>query len=196
MDLFTTLPQTVVADAEGGIRYFPDVVDPATADAWFAALRDGVRWKVQDRPMYDRVVTIPRLLAAFRLADAPPGLPLDAMRAVAQAHAPAPYDAVGMNLYRDGGDSVAMHGDKLHTIVAPHPIALFSLGATRRMLVRAKAPGARAVAIDLAPGSLLVMSHASQSTHEHGIPKTKAAIGPRMSVVFRVRSPAARRYDG
>ena len=52
MDLFAAQPQTVVADAEGGIRYFPDVVDAATADAWFAALSDGVRWKLQDRPMY------------------------------------------------------------------------------------------------------------------------------------------------
>ncbi|MBP6457510.1 MAG: alpha-ketoglutarate-dependent dioxygenase AlkB, partial [Pseudoxanthomonas sp.] len=33
----------------------------------------------------------------------------------------------------------------------------------------------------------LSMSHASQSTHEHGIPKTRRAQGPRISVVFRVR---------
>ena len=152
MDLFAAQPQPIVTDAEGGIRYFPDVVDPATADAWFAALRDGVRWKLQDRPMYDRVVAIPRLLASFPLASAPPGLPLAEMLAAVHRHVDAPFNAVGMNLYRDGADSVAMHGDKLHTIVAPHPIALLSLGATRRMLVKAKAPGARAVGVDLAPG--------------------------------------------
>ena len=196
MDLFAGQPQPIVADAEGGIRYFPDVVDAATAAAWFSALRDGVKWKLQDRPMYDRVVAIPRLLASFPLDAVPPGLPLPAMLAVVQAFAPAPYSAVGMNLYRDGSDSVAMHGDKLHTIVAPHPIALLSLGAPRRMLVKARAPGARAVGIDLQPGSLLVMSHASQSTHEHGIPKTKATVGARMSVVFRVRSSVDRPYDG
>ena len=196
MDLFAAQPQSIIDDAEGGIRYVPDIVDPAIADAWFAVLRDGVRWKSADRPMYDRVVAIPRLLASFALADAPPGMPLDAMLAAVRRHVAAPFNAVGMNLYRDGADSVALHGDKLHTIVAPHPIALVSLGATRRMLVKAKRPGARAVGIDLAPGSLLVMSHASQKTHEHGIPKTKADVGPRMSVVFRVRSTAARPYDG
>ena len=146
--------------------------------------------------MYDRVVAIPRLLASFPLAAAPPGLPLAEMLATVHRHVDAPFNAVGMNLYRDGADSVAMHGDKLHTIVAPHPIALLSLGATRRMLVKAKAPGARAVGVDHAPGSLLVMSHAAQSTHEHGIPKTKADVGPRMSVVFRVRSAVDRPYDG
>jgi hypothetical protein len=31
------------------------------------------------------------------------------------------------------------------------------------------------------------MSHASQHTHEHGIPKTTAAVGERISLAFRVR---------
>jgi hypothetical protein len=57
------------------------------------------------------------------------------------------------------------------------------------MNIRAKA-GGRALGIDLEPGSLLVMSHASLITHEHGIPKTTKAVPPRMSVVFRAR-PAA-----
>jgi hypothetical protein len=33
------------------------------------------------------------------------------------------------------------------------------------------------------------MSHASQSTHDHGIPKTPAQVGPRISLAFRVRQP-------
>lgn len=196
MDLFAAQPQNVVADAEGGVRYFPDVVDADTAAAWFAALRDGVHWKRLDRPMYDRVVAIPRLQATFVLADAPPDLPLAAMLDLAHRHAPAPYNAVGLNYYRDGADSVAMHGDKLATIVAPQPIALLSLGSPRRMLVKARVPGARAIALDLEPGSLLVMSHASQSTHEHGIPKTTSVVGPRISAVFRLRSRVDRPYDG
>jgi alkylated DNA repair dioxygenase AlkB len=196
MDLFAAVPQRVVDDAEGGIRYFPDIVDGATADAWFAALRDGARWKLAERPMYDRVVAIPRMLASYALAKAPPGLPFPEMLAAVRRHVDAPFNGIGMNLYRDGTDSVAMHGDKLHSIVAPYPIALVSLGAPRRMLVRANAPGARAVGIDLQPGSLLVMSHASQSTHEHGIPKTRTAVGPRMSVVFRVRAKDDLPYDG
>jgi len=99
---------------------------------------------------------------------------------------PAAYTDVGMNLYRDGRDSVAMHNDKLHSLVPGEPIALISLGDTRRMNLRAK-EGGRAFGVDLAPGSLLVMSHASQLTHEHGIPKTARPVGARMSVVFRAR---------
>ena len=103
---------------------------------------------------------------------------------------PGSYNSAGLNLYRDGQDSVAMHNDKLHMLLPGQPIALVSLGASRRMNIRAKA-GGRALGIDLQPGSLLAMSHASQLTHEHGIPKTTRPVPPRMSVVFRAR-PAAR----
>ena len=85
-----------------------------------------------------------------------------------------------------------MHNDKLHMLVPGQPIALVSLGAPRRMNIRAKA-GGRALGIDLEPGSLLVMSHASQVTHEHGIPKTTKPVPPRMSVVFRARPAVSSR---
>lgn len=186
MSLFAPTPVTLVDDAEGGIVHWPQWLPPALADAWFRALHDRAAWTHQRRPMYDRIVDVPRLLAAYRTDALPPDLPLAELLARVQATAPAPYSAVGLNLYRDGGDSVAMHNDKLHTIVPPHPIALVSLGATRRMRIRAK-DGRRAVGVDLDPGSLLVMSHASQITHEHGIPKTTRNVGPRISVVFRVR---------
>ena len=187
MTLLDAAMVPLVDDAEGGIRYWPGFVDGVTADAWWQTLRDGADWRSQQRPMYDRVVAVPRLLAAYRLADAPARLPFDAMLARVRALVPAPYNAVGMNLYRDGRDSVAMHRDKLHSIVPRMPIALVSLGAPRRMLIRARQGARRSIAVELEPGSLLGMSHASQRTHEHGIPKTRRAAGPRMSVVFRVR---------
>jgi alkylated DNA repair dioxygenase AlkB len=189
-DLFGTAAVQVVDDAEGGIRYWPAFAAPDDADAWFAALLAGAPWTTSRRQMYDRVVDVPRMLASWRIDALPPGLPLGTMLARVQALVPAPYNAVGMNLYRDGRDSVAMHNDKLHTIIPGQPIALVSLGDTRRMLIRAREGGRERQSIDLAHGSLLVMSHASQLSHEHGIPKTTRTVGPRMSVVFRVRPPA------
>lgn len=197
MDLFSSAPASIhlIDDAEGGIRCWPGAVDATTAAAWFEALHRGAHWETQQRPMYDRVVEVPRRLASYRLDDLPSDLPLADMLAVVRRLAPAPYTAAGLNLYRDGRDGVAMHHDKLHTLVPGHPIALLSLGAPRRMRVRAKAGGAKAVAVELAPGSVLAMSHASQRTHEHGIPKMTRPVGPRISVVFRVR-PAARMEAG
>lgn len=191
MDLFDgDGPRTLVGDAEGGIRYWPKLVPRALAATWFDSMHDHADWRFQRRPMYDRVVDVPRLLAAYRIGGWPAMLPLDAILECVQAIAPAPYNSVGLNLYRDGQDSVAMHNDKLHTIGPGMPIALVSLGDTRSMRIKPKARGGARIDIPLAPGSLLVMSHAAQVTHEHGIPKTTGAVGPRISVLFRVR-PAA-----
>ena len=187
VDLFDSAPfRTLVADAQGGIRYWPSLVGLGRAERWFQALRDGAQWRTLQRPMYERIVDVPRLLAHYSLDELPADLPLEDMLAAVREVVPAAYTDVGMNLYRDGRDSVAMHNDKLHSLVPGEPIALISLGDTRRMNLRAK-DGGRAFGVDLAPGSLLVMSHASQLTHEHGIPKTAKPVGPRMSVVFRVR---------
>ena len=141
--------------------------------------------------MYDREVDVPRLTAALLARRPAAGFPLPFadMLARVQEMVPAPFSAVGMNLYRDGRDSVAMHHDKLHMLVPGQPIALVSLGDARRMRIRAQADHRDAIDVALAHGSLLAMSHASQLTHEHGIPKTTRAMGPRMSVVFRVRPP-------
>ncbi|CAD7720860.1 hypothetical protein LMG31886_31600 [Xanthomonas hydrangeae] len=198
MDLFDapSMPLQVLHDAEGGVRYWPQLLTPSLAQECFAALREATDWRSQHREMYDRIVAVPRMLASYRLdAPLPPGLPLHALLAAVQAVLPAPYNAVGLNLYRDGRDSVAMHHDKLQTLLAPHPIALISLGAPRRMQLRVKNGSTRAIGVDLASGSLLAMSHASQVTHEHGIPKTARAVGERISVVFRVR-PAERMAAG
>jgi alkylated DNA repair dioxygenase AlkB len=186
MDLFSACPQQLVDDAEGGIRYWPEVIGPVQADAWFAALAGGCAWQHQRRPMYERVVDVPRLQAWYTLDALPGELPFAAIHALVQQHVPGGYTDVGLNLYRDGHDSVAMHHDTLDALADGEPIALLSLGAPRRMNIRANA-GGRALGIDLQPGSLLAMSHASQLTHLHGIPKTARPVAPRMSVVFRAR---------
>jgi alkylated DNA repair dioxygenase AlkB len=189
--LFADEPRVLVDDAEGGIRYQPGFLDRATADAWFAILRDTIPWQRERRPMYDRVVDVPRLLAGFALdASDLPSVLADAAGRLRDA-LKTPFTHVGMNYYRDGRDSVAMHNDKLYSIVAPWPIALLSLGDARRMDIRAKQQmeaGRRdTLRVVLEPGSLLVMSHRSQFHYDHGIPKTREPVGPRISLAFRVR---------
>lgn len=186
-DMFGVGPHRLLSDGEEGIVYQPGFVDPGAAARWFEALRAGIEWQSQRRPMYDRVVDVPRLTASWWLDD--PALP-DTLAEAAALLRPAlghPFNAVGLNFYRDGRDSVALHNDKLHSLVPGHPIALLSLGAPRRMTIRAKPPSRQVQRIDLAPGSLLLMSHASQHTHEHGVAKTTAPVGERISLAFRVR---------
>jgi alkylated DNA repair dioxygenase AlkB len=137
--------------------------------------------------MYDRDVDVPRLTSGYRLADddLPPVLAEAAQRAIEATG--APFNRVGLNLYREGRDSVAPHNDHLYEIVAGFPIALISLGATRLMTIRSKSKPRRIFDLDLEEGSLLVMSYETQLHYDHGIPKTRAAVGPRISIALRVR---------
>ncbi|MFE0500360.1 alpha-ketoglutarate-dependent dioxygenase AlkB family protein [Lysobacter soli] len=185
-------PRTLIEDAQGGIRYWPAFLPDELAACWFDELKTAVAWEAQRRPMYDRIVDVPRLIASYRFEDH--GIPaplIDGVERV-RAHLDEPFNAVGLNYYRDGNDSVAPHGDKLHMLREGHPIALVSLGSPRRMTIRDLATR-KALHIDLEPGSLLVMSHASQLTHEHGVPKTKVPVGPRISLAYRVRPPRTAR---
>ena len=187
--LFDSCPGTLADDERGRITYTPEFVDADTAQAWFSELRTGVKWRSERREMYEREVDVPRLLGHFRL-DSTPGATPAAILAAARcvvAHLGVPFNTVGLNLYRDGRDSVAPHNDHLYDIREGFPIALLSLGATRRMTIRAKAAPRRSLHVDLETGSLLVMDYATQIHYTHGVPKTTAAIGERISLAFRVK---------
>ncbi len=190
MPLFADASDTVLVDDRlGRIAYTPGVVPAEIARAWFAELREGVPWKSERRRMYDCDVDVPRLMAHFWLAPEEPRIPgaIRAAAAMVIATTRAPFNSVGLNFYRDGRDSVAAHNDHLDEIVDGSPIALVSLGAVRRMTIRAKKPPRRAMHIDLEAGSLLVMSYETQLHYTHGIPKTRELVGPRISLAFRVK---------
>lgn len=191
-DLLGSDPGLLLDDATGRIRYFPDAVPAECAQAWFAQLRDGIDWHALRREMYGREVDVPRLTHHFRLDD--PALPA-ALREAADAVLALTrigFTNVGLNFYRDGRDSVAPHNDRLEDLQRGYPIALLSLGSTRRMDIRSKHPPRRVLHVDLEPGSVLLMSWRTQLNYDHGVPKTRARVGPRISAAFRRRPEHAR----
>jgi len=191
LDNFT---HTVLDGELGSVRYFPDCVPSDLAREWFEALLREVPWTSYRRQMYDREVDVPRLIGTYDL-DAP-GLPpaIGAARALVERISSHVYNHVGVNRYRDGNDSVAPHNDKLDGLVAGAPIALLSLGSTRRFVMHTKRTPRRRLQLDLAPGSLLLMSYETQLHLDHGVPKTKAAVGERISLAFRDRPSRSRAY--
>ncbi|MGO1068719.1 alpha-ketoglutarate-dependent dioxygenase AlkB family protein [Lysobacter sp. CA199] len=188
--LFDHDPQQPVDDAEGGVRYMPGVFGREWCEDLFAVMWRQAAWNSQQRMMYERLVEVPRRVASYRLdRDAlPPMLAPTAERV--RAVLGAPFNSVGLNLYRDGRDSVAPHNDKLHDLVPRQPIAVLSLGATRRMTLRGKRAPHPVWHMELHAGSLVVMSHASQHHYDHGIPKQPGVLDPRISLAFRVRPPS------
>lgn len=177
--------ETLVDDESARIVYKPALFDAAQAREWFETLRDGVAWRTERRPMYDRIVDVPRLVASYALDD--PNLPesIRLMRPSVDDFCGVSFLFAGLNFYRNGADSVAPHGDHVEHSPDRAPVALVSLGATRRMTIRSKGQPRRIFDRDLESGSLLVMSYESHLNFNHGIPKTRYPVGPRISVAFR-----------
>jgi alkylated DNA repair dioxygenase AlkB len=139
-------------------------------------------WQEGERQMYDRMVVVPRLVAA--LPEHGPGHPiLDDMRRALSAHYGEELLRLSMGLYRDGRDSVAWHGDYVAREMERSVMASVSLGAPRRFLVRPTG-GGRSLSLTLGWGDLLVMGGTIQRTHQHAIPKAAHA-DPRLVVMFR-----------
>lgn len=187
LGFFGSDSRVLIDDATGSIVYYPEVLAPPESSRVFEELLAEIPWKSERRMMYEREVDVPRLVASTRIDDKLVA-PLADVVPIVEDIVGVRFTSIGLNLYRDGRDSVAPHNDRLPELIAGKPIALLSLGATRRMTIRSKATPRRILDLDLEPGSLLVMSYETQHHYDHGIPKTTAQVGPRISVAFRVRS--------
>lgn len=155
----------------------------------FDVLDEIVPWKAERRPMYDRIVDVPRLVAFYEDDAALPDPALELARSVLNAqYGPElgePLATAGLCLYRDGRDSVAWHGDTIgRGATEDTVVAIVSLGTPRRMLLRARGGGA-AMRFEIGLGDLFVMGGSCQRTFEHAIPKTARPVGARISVQFR-----------
>ena len=150
----------------------------------FDALRGGIDWHAERRAMYDAVVEVPRLTATIP-DDGPCPPALARARDELERRYRRRFESVRLAWYRDGRDSVAMHGDRIGRRIADTVVAILSLGAPRRFLLK-PAAGGRSLRFDLGGGDLLVMGGACQRTWRHGIPKVKTA-GPRISIQLRER---------
>lgn len=165
------------------------------ADALFGELVERVPWREERRRMYDGVVAVPRLLAHYAAGERLPDGVLEEARERLSAHYAQelgePFVSAGLCFYRDGRDSVAWHGDRFGR-GATHDtmVAILSLGAPRPLLLRPRGGGAAARRVPLGHGDLIVMGGSCQRTWDHAVPKTRTAVGGRISVQFRPRGVA------
>ena len=161
------------------------------ADLLFDRLVSAVPWRADRRQMYDRVVDVPRLLRFYEEGRELPDPSLEAARIALSEHyfdeLGEPFRTAGLCYYRDGADSVAWHGDTSGR-GATHDtmFAIVSVGAPRALLLRPRG-GGESLRYPLGHGDLIVMGGSCQRTWEHAVPKTRRAVGPRISIQFRPR---------
>jgi alkylated DNA repair dioxygenase AlkB len=171
----------------------------AGADELCQRLIDQVEWQHRRRHMYDRIVDEPRLVSWYPAGEWLPDEGLAWFRVAVGRHYGVGFDAMGLNYYRDGNDSVAWHSDRELRELSDTLVAILTLGEARPFLLRPKvaAPGRRRTSRDLHPasGDLIVMGGRCQQTWEHSVPKVASA-GPRISASVRwVGGPAPTGQD-
>jgi alkylated DNA repair dioxygenase AlkB len=146
--------------------------------ALFARLERELQWRHERRPMYTRVVDVPRLLASV-----PSTGIVEDMRVALSNRYGEQFVRTSAALYRDGRDSVAFHGDTTARDMLEAVVATVSLGAPRTFLIK-PAEGGRSQSFALGGGDLVVMGGTAQRTWRHAIPKVAHA-APRIALMFR-----------
>jgi alkylated DNA repair dioxygenase AlkB len=161
----------------------------SNSDALFERLAVTVRWREEERQMYDRIVAVPRLVSWFGQGSQLPDPALIEAQASLNDHYGRPsgqvFSTAGLCFYRTGDDSVAWHGDRGGPAAHRNTmVAILSVGAARTLSIR-PVGGGNTLKFPLGHGDLIVMGGTCQRTYEHAILKTKQAVGPRISIQFR-----------
>lgn len=205
---YATAGGVLTEDRQGlTYRYDPHFANPALADRWFVELRDTMPWAQPELLVYGRRHRTPRLTAwvadddraygysGIRHTAAPWTALLSAVRGSVERATAHRFNAVLLNLYRSGADTVGWHSDDEAVLGERPVIASVSLGAPRRFRFRPHpkaTPGSREdtyaaprCELLLGHGSLLLMEGETQRRWQHCLPRGKAS-QPRINLTFRL----------
>jgi len=97
----------------GSITARPTVLDPGSTvtfqPGWlqgsqtlFDQLTKDMPWKAMQRPMYDRMVNVPRLICTLSTSELTTADPLLLITGELERHVGGAFSSIGLNLYRDG----------------------------------------------------------------------------------------------
>lgn len=193
-DMFTsgTAPKKYYDLSDLELMQYDAFIDKNEADAYYNSLLHNTPWREYEMPMYDKIVTAPRMVARYGSVDeagssALPWTPeLLSLKEKVEKETGLPFNAVLLNLYRNGGDSVAWHSDKEHRIGKNPNIASLTFGQTRPFRFRHKTDKSLPhLEIPLHHGTLLLISGTTNTFWEHHIPKSAKDMLPRINLTFR-----------
>ncbi len=164
------------------------------SDAFYERILRKTKWREYEMEIYDKTYTVPRMIAWYEDKDnegADPKGPdwtyeLLKIRGRVEKETKLDFNAVLLNLYRDGNDGVGWHSDREDT-TGPNPIiASVTFGETRMFKLRHKfRKEIPPIEIPLHHGSFLLMSGTTNSFWQHQVPKTARDVLPRINLTFR-----------
>jgi len=164
------------------------------SDYYYHALLADTHWYEYEMPMYDKVVTAPRMVSWFEDKNNIEAgsntleltKDLNDIRWRVENETHIKFNAVLLNLYRDGNDGVGWHSDKTSSSNKNMNIASVTFGETRLFRLRHKFnKEIPQVEIPLHHGSFLLMAGTTNSFWQHQVPKTAREVLPRINLTFR-----------
>ncbi|REG96104.1 alpha-ketoglutarate-dependent dioxygenase AlkB family protein [Flavobacterium aquicola] len=161
------------------------------SDNYYTILLNNTVWREYEMPMYDKIVTAPRMIAWYDERDNNSGKSywpkeLRTIKARVENEIQMNFNAVLLNLYRNGKDGVSWHSDKTQSENKDMNIASVTFGETRMFRLRHKfLKHQPQIEIPLHHGSFLLMAGKTNSFWEHQVPKTGREVLPRINLTFR-----------
>ena len=174
-----------------------DYCPTSAANSLFNELLENIPWYQENLFIYGRSIDVPRLMswhgdegADYRYSGAdhqplPWTSPLQKVREQLQQDLKADFNAVLLNLYRNGNDSMSWHADDEPELGKQPLIASLSLGEERDFQFRHRFDKNRKFTVSLPHGSLLIMQNECQRHWQHQLPKRKRVTQSRINLTFR-----------
>lgn len=182
---------------DADLAFDPHWLEAGPAQALFDELLADIPWEIHRIRLFGREVDSPRLScwigdpdAAYtysgtRFVPRPWPAPLSPVRERLSRETGIGFNSVLANLYRNGNDSMGWHSDS-EAELGPQPaIASLSLGAPRRFVLKQRRDPSVKLAVELPPGSLLLMRGDTQTNYKHALPRTAKPVGARINLTFR-----------
>jgi alkylated DNA repair dioxygenase AlkB len=178
------------------LLYFSHFLSSSEADEWFTFLKNKVNFQSGEIKLFGKTYAKPRLEAFYaenELTYSYSGkqmkteslfTELNTLKERVESISNLEFNAVLINLYRNGMDSNGWHADDEKELGEDTCIASISLGAERIFELKHNQTKKK-IKLKLEHGSLLCMMQGSQKYWKHQLPKDKAINEPRINLTFR-----------
>jgi len=189
-----SLQKTELEDTH--LLYFPNFLSSLEADDWLTFLKNKVNFQSGEIKLFGKTYAKPRLEAFYaenELTYSYSGkqmkteslfTELNTLKERVESISNLEFNAVLINLYRNGMDSNGWHADDEKELGEDPCIASISLGAERIFELKHNQTKKK-IKLKLEHGSLLCMMQGSQKYWKHQLPKDKAINEPRINLTFR-----------
>ena len=182
---------------DGELHYFASFLSEEEADSLYGIFLASIPWQKDSITVYGKTYDQPRLTSLHSVDNKPyrysnitmkPNpmtVELQQLLTKIETHTKHVFNAVLLNLYRDGKDSNGWHADNEKELGQNPAIASISLGEERYFHLKHRTIKSERYKLKLNHGSLLLMSGPLQHHWLHHIPKTTRTIKPRINLTFR-----------